>query len=59
MTAVLHWSLLPPANSPRRPFLLFSLSQLVAASRRSLPMVVLTQASLVPELSLSRYWCIW
>ena len=43
----------PPAVSPRMAFLPFSLNQGVARLRRSLPIVSLTHASLVPDPSVS------
>lgn len=51
LTAASQSALTAPANSPISPIFLLSRSQVVAAARRSLPMVWETQVADVPEPS--------
>ena len=52
-------SLFDPAPiSPKKPLKPLDCNQVVAAARRSAPIVLDTQTSFVPEPSESRYWCI-
>src|SRR5215210_8462768 len=50
-------ALLAAPNSPRNRSLLLARAHSVIALRRSTPMVADTAVALVPDESLSRYWC--